>query len=299
MDAQELESYRRFAGVAVGGVPLLIALVAGYVPVWRRGFATERTDEVRGTWYGGMVGLAVVLIAVGLAGFMLHLQATEGAALLEEPFWTGLRDGAIIVGVVLGVLMIILLWVLRKIVMVVRGKTPYSPFEKLGSGELRGRFKEERNALRERLEAGVPGGPAREQAVACLEAADTITKELAPRAVAYTGGWPDHFVAVVLCRVARMVLDTGVPVDGNVPFCWLNPLHGPATAVYGQEARPRPLCGGCLEELGADPQREVHPLHVPHRDGGWQPYLLGVYFEERRGLDHVFRRVREKQRARA
>ncbi|XVQ09322.1 hypothetical protein ACQP1W_43445 [Spirillospora sp. CA-255316] len=84
--------------------------------------------------------------------------------------------------------------------------------------------------------------------------------ELRPRATAYTGGWPDCFVAVALCQVGRSVLDAGVPVDGNA---------------------------------------ETHPLHVHHRDGGWQSYLLGAYFEERRGLDHVLNRVREKQRARS
>ncbi|MFB4318520.1 hypothetical protein [Actinomadura sp. 21ATH] len=193
--------------------------------------------------------------------------------------------------------------VLRRIVMGDPEQWRQGPFERMTPKALTKGAKEAMADLRARLEAGVPDGPARTQAVTCLETADTVIREFVRRGkTVYYGGWGEYLVAIVLCRTGLTALDTGVPVDGTVPYCWHDPLHGQAAGSLeiemGDEgAGPRPLCGDCLAEARAEKAPRERVLRLPYINGSWSPYLVWSYFDERRGLDHLLRRVEERRRA--
>ncbi|MEW2358735.1 hypothetical protein [Spirillospora sp. NPDC029432] len=193
--------------------------------------------------------------------------------------------------------------VLRRILIGTGGRQETGPFERMTPRALTKGAKEAMADLRARLDAGVPDGPARAQAVTCLETADTVLREFVHRGKnVYYGGWGEYFLVIVLCRTGRTALETGVPVDGTAPYCWHDPLHGQAAGSLelemDGEARPRPLCGDCLEEARAEKAPRERVLRLPYINGGWTTYLGSTYFDERRGLDHLLRRVEERRRAR-
>jgi hypothetical protein len=158
-----LSMYQEMAGVLVGGVPPFLALVGAYLPYWRRGFATGHESEPtnRRTWLIGVLASAALAGVLLSAGFILHLRATEDEALLSEDFWIGVKDGAVIIGVVGSGLACLLLLAVRKVIMLARGRTAYDPYDKMSLGDLYRMVPEEINALEAALDDARRNGGAR------------------------------------------------------------------------------------------------------------------------------------------
>lgn len=292
MDEYDLEQYRYLTGACVGIFPLFCALVGWYLPRWRHEFFTTyrvKNSARRKNWYR-WVGIGAFLQALELLFvFLVYLELVAGESLLSGDFFTGLRVG-LCVSVMFAWLVVVVLVAVRKVVMAVRGATPYdrqSPQGEVSLGETQHWAKKEIAALEARLANAGPAEPGRERAAEYLEVAQRlfafvrVNQSVFLRDVPRTGAI-DAVVAAVLCRVARSALEKGEPVAEEKALCLFNPLHEPAHGTHemdlglpdGPDAYP--LCQGCLLDVRTASEFELlhRNLMVPLGTGHGHQYFL-------------------------
>ncbi|MWA06061.1 hypothetical protein F8568_038075 [Actinomadura sp. LD22] len=284
----EVESYRDMAGLAVGGFPLLIALVGSGLPAWRRGFYTTYRKR-----RGGLAPYRAILLAL-LAGALLtswfayDLHRSEGVSLFAGDFWGGLREGTVIVGVVPSGIVGIVLVAVRALIMKSRGAVAYNARPYLSFGRLERMWRAEQAALTGELADSGPSSPAGAQARACLDVATRLYET--KRAEHGDPLGAGHVLAaIVLARAGRTALNSGAPIPEELRFCALNPLHGVTADTYPlflkrtEPASLRPLCASCRDRSMVDPDFDPWdrtlqlPGSFPQLYSGYEPFV---------GLDH-------------
>jgi hypothetical protein len=291
----EVESYRDMAGWAVGGFPLLIALVGSGLPAWRRGFYTTYRKR-----RGGLAPYSAVLLAL-LAGALLtswfayDLHRSMGVSLFADDFWGGLRDGAIIVGVVPSAIVGVVLVAVRAIIMKSRGAVAYNARPYISIGRLERTWREEQAALTAELAGSGPPSPAGAQATVCLDVATRLyeTRRYEPHD---PDGAGDALAAIILAQAGRGALDSGAPIPEELRFCVLSPLHGLTADTHDlslgrhdlslgrtEPASPRPLCASCRDRSMIDPDFDPRERLLKLPGGFTQQYLA---FEPFLGLEH-------------